>query len=132
MQSTTNPYTGEINSWITTLTECLDKNDLRAGRMICLSKSTYRDLHPNGKPIFNACIYDTNAVQVWWGDLDLVEDNDKLQKVANESNQEFYVTTESYRSDFNKTTKEELEKGMNPEHSFMIPVIKFKPSDKNE
>ena len=129
MESTKNQYTGEINSWKTSLTDSLDKNGLTSGRMIGFSKSGYRDTHPDGKPYFNACIYDANAVQTWWGDLDITDDMEKLQKASNEIGQTFYVTTEGYRSDFNKDVSiKDLEKGVKPEHDWMLPVLKVKPN----
>lgn len=129
MESTKNQFTGETNSYITSLTDALEKNGLGSGRMIGHSKSGYRDAHPDGMPIFNACIYDANAVQTWWGDLDIVEDMENLQKSSNDTGQTFYVTTEGYRSDFNKdVSKKDLEKGIHPELSFQIPVIKVEPN----
>jgi hypothetical protein len=130
MKTTKNPHTGKTNCSITDLTKSIENNDLHVGRMLSWSKSSYRKSHPDGKAIFNACIYNTDAIQVWWGDLDMVIDVEKLQNISNESNQEFYVTTESYRSDFKKVTKKDLEKGLEPEYGFIARVTKFKPSDK--
>ena len=111
MEHTTNPYTGQTNSWKTSLTETLNKHNFHNGQMISYSKSSYRQEHPKNKVFFNACIFDVNAVQIWYGDLDITKDSKKLRKVAKESKQKFYVTPESgFRSDFNKITKEELEK----------------------
>lgn len=111
MKHTINPFTGDINTWNTSLTEALQKHGFSNGRMISYSKSTYMRANEGHKVYFNSCIYDSNGVQIWYGDLDLTKDSRKLNKVAKESKQEFYVTPESgFRSDFNKITKEQLEK----------------------
>ena len=130
MKSTKNQFTGDINSYITELTDALTSNGLHSGRMIGGSKSGYRDANPGCKPYFNACIYDGNAVQAWWGDLDLMKDTESLQKVSNETNQTFYVTIESYRSDFNKdVTKKDLENALEPEYENWFPrVVMFEPN----
>lgn len=80
------------------------------GRMICMSKSMYRQSHPKNRVYFNACIFDKDANQIWWGDVDVTRDKRKIQKIANLSNQTLYLTPEHpFRTDFNKVTKELLE-----------------------
>lgn len=56
-----------------------------AGRMISDSKSGYRLLHPNGVPVFNANVvadFMSGPTKIWFGDLDLTLDGDKLQSLA--------------------------------------------------
>lgn len=125
MKSTTNPFTGKTNTWKTSLTDSLSKHDFYNGRMISGSKSMYGRNNPNHKVYFNACIFDVNCVQIWYGDLDLTTDFDNLQKVCNETNQIFYVTPENpFRSDFHKITQKDLEKD--------DYVIKFNPIEEKE
>lgn len=126
MKHTTNPFTGKTNSYVTPLTEILSKHGFNSDRMICGSKSLYLSSHEGNKVYFNACIFDENAIQVWWGDLDLTVDSDELQKVANKYGSKFYVSSESLRSDFNNTSVEDLEKSLDPEFEDWFPrVVKF-------
>ena len=107
---TKNPFTGDTSTIETSLTEILSNNGFHSGRMIAFSKSRYGESHPNHKVYFNACIFDKKAKEVWYGDIDLTEDEEKLKQVAKESKQIFYVTPEHpFRMDFNKVTKEQLE-----------------------
>jgi len=69
MKNTRNPFTGEINSWQTSLTEALNKHGFYNGRMISGSKHTYGRANPDHIVYFNACIFDVNGVQVWWAGL---------------------------------------------------------------
>ena len=111
MKHTKNPFTGGISTWETSLTEYLSKHGFHNGRMIAYSKSSYMKDHWGDKVFFNACIFDINGVQVWYGDLNIKEDSKKLNKVSKDSKQEFYITPEhGFRSDFHKVTKEQLEK----------------------
>jgi hypothetical protein len=110
MENTKNPFTGNINTWKTSLTDCFNKYNFNNGRMISYSKSSYINSNRGNKVFFNACVFDINGIQVWYGDLDLTKDSKTLEKIAEETNQIFYVTPESgFRSDFNKITKKELE-----------------------
>jgi len=80
------------------------------GRMISPSKSSYTRLYPENKVYFNACIFDKSIEQIWWGDIDLTFDAEKLNKIAERSGEVFYVTPEHpFRSDFHTVTKRQLE-----------------------
>lgn len=61
------------------------------GRLLSMSKTAYRDEHPDHLVYFNACIFDGHklsprrrrkATQLWFGDLDLTLDEAKLQELA--------------------------------------------------
>jgi len=107
---TKNMFTGDTTTIETSLTDILAKHGFINGRMISLSKSRYGESHPNHKVYFNACIFDKKAKEVWYGDIDITEDEDKLKQIAKESKQTFYVTPEHpFRMDFNKVTKKQLE-----------------------
>lgn len=65
------------------------KFDLRMGRMISGSKTA-----PKGHIcVFNANLC-TKAGKFWFGDLDLTEDKDKLQVLADEKGETIYVLRE--------------------------------------
>jgi hypothetical protein len=64
------------------------------GRLISASKSSYSDQHPDHEVLFNACVFDAQAVEIWFGDLDLTLDAPRLQQLADLFG-EIYVTPES-------------------------------------
>lgn len=89
-----------------TLEELITTNLGSQGRLIGLSKSRYRDAHPNNIVYFNACIFNEKLKQIWWGDIDITADKKSLKKIAKEYKQLFYVTPEHpFRSDFNKVNQ---------------------------
>jgi hypothetical protein len=64
------------------------------GRMVCHSKSTYLQQNPDHVTIFNANIYTEEEGKVWYGDLDLTIDGDRLTEVATAAQQTLYVLRE--------------------------------------
>ena len=65
------------------------------GRMISGSKSGYRERHPKNDIVFNARIYTPKHGNVFWGDLDITIDGEKLQEVCNQLGEEMIITYES-------------------------------------
>ena len=80
------------------------------GRMISGSKSGYNKMFPDNKVIFNSRVYDLEtyeaekngrikdwfagqSIELWYGDLDLTKDNEKLKEIANKIGT-FVITTE--------------------------------------
>lgn len=94
----------------TPLSEAIERELGLTGKIISGSKSGYRLDHPNSLVYFNACIYDEYLTQVWFGDIDLTLDNEKLKKIASVVEQPFYVTPQNYRADFTKMNYADLEK----------------------
>lgn len=64
------------------------------GRLVAFSKATYSKKHPNNLVLFNANILTLKGGKIWFGDLDITVDSDKLQKVANELNEELFILRE--------------------------------------
>jgi hypothetical protein len=81
------------------------------GRMISGSKSYYANKFPDHEVVFNARIYDMEmyekekngkikdffegqGIEIWYGDLDLTRDIEKLKEIANKIGT-FVITTES-------------------------------------
>lgn len=62
-------------------------------RMIAFSKSTYVSKRPNNQAVFNANVV-TDQGKIWWGDLDLLDDSEKLQQVANGLECNLYILRE--------------------------------------
>lgn len=77
------------------LFEEFTKHDLHPGRMISGSKTMYRKMYPNNTVIFNGNIFTENRGKVWHGDLDLTRDTEKLERIANSTNEDLYILTES-------------------------------------
>jgi hypothetical protein len=78
-----------------TIESALHANGYPCGRMISGSKSFYSTRHPDSFVIFNANIISKNYKEkVWYGDLDLTEDFDKLKELAQESGDIFYFLRE--------------------------------------
>jgi len=63
------------------------------GRMISGSKSGYHKNYPNHLVIFNANVC-TDKNKIWYGDLDLTLDKDKLSSLAVALDQDMYVLYE--------------------------------------
>ena len=64
------------------------------GRMISGSKSHYSENHKQNVPIFNANLCTKSSGKIWYGDLDLTLDKDKLAILAIELNEDVYVLRE--------------------------------------
>jgi hypothetical protein len=63
------------------------------GRMISGSKSGYRNRFPDNRPVFNANVC-VESGKIWYGDLDLTLDGEKLQQLADELDEKVYVLYE--------------------------------------
>ena len=64
------------------------------GRMISGSKSGYMERYPKHEVIFNANIVIGSRGKVWYGDLDLTLDTEKLQEIACALKETLYVLRE--------------------------------------
>ncbi|MGA3021009.1 MAG: hypothetical protein ABSD68_03615 [Candidatus Micrarchaeales archaeon] len=84
----TSPLTGIINECLGDESRLLEKVRERSER--------YPDFYHNG------CIFDSNGVEIWWGDINLSDrkDRDALRNASARASTTFYVTREHYRADF--------------------------------
>lgn len=64
-----------------------------SGRLIDASKSCYMEDNPDHKVYFNACIFNEQGTQIWFGDIDFNLDESKLKALA-ERVGGIYVTPE--------------------------------------
>ena len=64
------------------------------GRMISMSKSAYVDSKKTSVPIFNANICTKESGKIWFGDLDVTLDKEKLSALATGMGQDIYVLRE--------------------------------------
>jgi len=65
-----------------------------SGRMISASKSFYRTQFPDHKVYFNANIICKTFNKIWYGDIDLDLDEEKLIKIADQIDEDIYVLYE--------------------------------------
>lgn len=64
------------------------------GKMIGASKSGYSSSHSAHVPVFNSNIVTEKLGKVWFGDIDLTLDGDKLQSLAISLGEKVYVLRE--------------------------------------
>ena len=69
----------------------LESRGFNMGRMISASKSGYP---PHNFAIFNANIITLSEGKIWYGDLDLTEDGEKLKDIAAETGETLFVLRE--------------------------------------
>jgi hypothetical protein len=65
----------------------------QTGRMIAASKGRYLQANPNNLVVFNANVCTENT-KIWYGDLDLTLDKEKLSLAAVALGKEIYVLRE--------------------------------------
>jgi hypothetical protein len=63
------------------------------GRMIAGSKSYYRQLKPDNVAIFNANLC-TSDKKIWYGDIDVTLDVEKLSLIAQKAGETIYILHE--------------------------------------
>lgn len=55
-----------------------------AGAMLSGSKSAYERAHPDNLVVFNANLIVEGSGKIWYGDIDITESEDALQRVADQ------------------------------------------------
>lgn len=64
------------------------------GKMVSYSKSAYREANPKNVVYFNANIISLKEGKVWYGDVDLTLEGNKLKELSVELNETLYVLRE--------------------------------------
>lgn len=77
-----------------TYLDTFNQHGLTVSRMISGSKSTYRRLNPDNVVMFNANIFTEEDDKIWFGDLDITLDSDKLKSISKEIGKKLYVLNE--------------------------------------
>lgn len=67
---------------------------LNEGRMVCSSKSLYREMFPDNEVYFNANIFVLGEGKIWYGDLDVTNDIEALKNVASRIGKDLYILRE--------------------------------------
>lgn len=63
------------------------------GVMLSMSKSNYRNSHPNNLVVFNGNVC-VNDKKVWFGDIDITISKNILLELSKELNQSLYILSE--------------------------------------
>lgn len=74
--------------------EIFKQNGLNNGRMISATKSGYIKKYSEHEVYFNANVFILGEGKIWYGDLDLDKDTEKLKSVAAELGKSLYVLKE--------------------------------------
>lgn len=64
------------------------------GRLLCESKSMYREAYPDNLVVFNANIVTVTHGKIWYGDLDITRDQEKLREIATIVGEPFFILKE--------------------------------------
>lgn len=75
------------------MNDLFEKHGLVICRMVGGSKTLYMREHPTHEVVFNSNIFSTSG-KIWWGDLDLTIDSEKLQAVCDELKVSLFVLYE--------------------------------------
>jgi hypothetical protein len=70
-----------------------DEN-LVTGRLLSYSKSSYREKNPDNEVYFNANIFVLGEGKVWYGDIDVTKDREKLERIAKTSGNDLFILRE--------------------------------------
>jgi hypothetical protein len=74
--------------------EIFERENFICGRMISYSKSSYRDKFPGNEVYFNANIFVLGEGKIWYGDIDVTVDKEKLESIACEIGKDLYILRE--------------------------------------
>ena len=74
--------------------EIFERHGLRMGRMVGGSKSGYSSQHEANLVVFNGNVIIEKHGKIWYGDLDVTIDEEKLQAIANELCRDLYILGE--------------------------------------
>jgi hypothetical protein len=77
------------------------QKNLHDGRMIGFSKSGYTKSFPNNEVYFNARIFTEELGKIWVGDIDVTVNSYILQEIANESQLDLFIISESDSKKYN-------------------------------
>ena len=76
------------------IVKIFEGNDFYNGRMIGGSKSDYHNQYPNDLIVFNANVLTRTHGKVWYGDLNVTQDEKILKSIAEQVNEPLYVLYE--------------------------------------
>ena len=99
------------------------KHGFVLSRMLAYSRRVYLSRRPGNHAVWNANVV-TAKGKIWWGDLDLAYDSEKLQLVAEELQTDLYILYETdFRFDKENRPMSEVQK-------VAIKKFSYKPKTK--
>ena len=80
---------------------------LHVDRMVAhFSKTLYNKNNPTHKTCYNANVFGEGLGKIWYGDLDLTLDSEKLQRIADRMERTLYVLSEGQGKWHNESRKD--------------------------
>jgi hypothetical protein len=70
-----------------------DEN-LVTGRLLSYSKSSYRERNPENEVYFNANIFVLGEGKIWYGDIDVTLEKEKLERIARSMGKDLFILRE--------------------------------------
>lgn len=70
--------------------------DLYLGRKLTYDQATYASEHRQRKPVFDVAICDLEGNAIWWGDLEMAVDTDKIQAISEEIGKYLFVIPQKF------------------------------------
>lgn len=70
------------------------EKELIPGRLVSWSKSSYIDSNPNNEVYFNCNIFVLGEGKIWYGDLDVTKDLEKLEEIASNLGKDLFILRE--------------------------------------
>jgi hypothetical protein len=74
--------------------EVFEESGFSIARMISHSKSGYRDKFPDNEVYFNGNIFVLGEGKIWYGDIDVTKEREKLENIAREIGKDLYILSE--------------------------------------
>jgi hypothetical protein len=70
--------------------------DLYLGRKLTYDQATYEKEHRQRKPVFDVAICNLAGDAIWWGDLELSIDSEKIQNISEELGMYLFVIPQKF------------------------------------
>lgn len=68
--------------------------EMELGRILSESKSEYKQLHSGDHVLFNANIFTLEDGKIWYGDINLTQEYNIFQMIAEELGKDIYILSE--------------------------------------
>lgn len=68
--------------------------EIGLGRILSESKSQYKSSHPEDHVLFNANIFTLEDGKIWYGDINLTQEYNILQIIAEKLDKDIYILSE--------------------------------------
>ncbi len=76
------------------MTQLFRDENLVNGRLLSYSKSVYRGRYPENEVYFNANIFVLGEGKIWYGDIDVTLEKEKLERIARSIGKDLFILRE--------------------------------------